>query len=135
MNYKKYRWVRGPYPDHKKYYDVGFNQDGTLHNPRGYPEAEILSVLREMEERKRACRSEAAKKAAATRRDRRSNLVYSVAQKIVAGHRYGPRHNCVVCGKGLGDPQSIERGIGSDCWQLVLALITQLQAAKETTAA
>jgi hypothetical protein len=27
---------------------------------------------------------------------------------------------CVLCGKALDDPESISRGIGSDCWQSVL---------------
>jgi Family of unknown function (DUF6011) len=120
-----YRWVYGPGSGpSSRHYDVGFNEDGTLHNPNGYPEAEILPILHRVVEEARRQRSEAAKKAAKTRADRRSKLVYSV----------GPRNNCVICGKGLGDPQSIERGIGSDCWQFVLAIIAR-EAAKRTTAA
>jgi hypothetical protein len=31
---------------------------------------------------------------------------------------------------GLDDPQSVERGIGSDCWRGVLAIITSAREAE-----
>ena len=67
--------------------------------------------------------SEAAKKAAITRRKRTDKRIYEAARRIVDGHLFGPSDNCFICGKGLGDPDSKERGIGSDCWQSILDCI------------
>jgi Family of unknown function (DUF6011) len=113
--------------------NVGILPDGALHNPNGYPDDEVRAAVLAADERRRVRRSDAAKKAAATRRDRHSRLVYSVARKISEGREYGPRQNCVVCGKGLTDPESVARGVGSDCWQCVLEAISQSQAAKQPT--
>ena len=119
----KYRWVLKPgssmpvcWPD-GVFHSVGILSDGTLWNPNGYPENEVRAAVLAADERRRIRRSNAAKKAAATRHERHGRLVYSVAKGIVEGREYGPRENCVVCGKGLTDPQSIARGIGSDCWK------------------
>ena len=37
----RYRWV---YHNEAKLYDVGILPDGTLHNPRGYPDDDVRSA-------------------------------------------------------------------------------------------
>jgi Family of unknown function (DUF6011) len=119
----KYKWVRS---GSDKLYNVGILDDGTLHNPRGYPADMVRSAVLAAIERSRQRRSEAAKKAAKTRALRQERKVYAIAQKLQLGHKYGPSSICVVCDKDLADPESIERGIGSDCWQKVMAKLTEL---------
>jgi hypothetical protein len=115
---RKYRWVRTKLG--VVFHDVGILADGTLHNPRGYPEDAVrAAVLATIEEQAQE-RSQAAKKAAATRTRRRERKIYEIIKKLELGHKYGPAQHCVVCGKWLGDPESIERGIGSDCWQQII---------------
>jgi hypothetical protein len=126
----KYQWVFKP-GFNGKFRDVGILSDGTLWNPNGYPENEVRAAVLDADARRRIRRSNAAKKAAVTRRERHGRLVYSVAKGIVEGKEYGPRKNCVVCGKGLTDPPSIARGIGSDCWQCILEAISQSRAADQ----
>jgi hypothetical protein len=60
----KYRWVR--YGD-DRLYEVGVLEDGTLHNPRGYPEEIVRAAVLAADTRKHERRSRAAKKAAATK--------------------------------------------------------------------
>lgn len=117
---KRWKWIRH---DGDVLLDVGINDDGTLWNPHGEPEATVRAAIAAAEERDRHRRSKAARKAAETRRKRQERQVYKVAHEIVDGHRFGPASHCVICKRGLDDPQSIERGIGSDCWQDVLAAI------------
>ena len=104
-------------------HDVGVNPDGTLHNPNGYPDELVRTACAAAEQRRHARRSTAAKKAAGTRRNRQDRRVYDAARRIVDGEVFGPRQDCFICGRGLGDPESIGRGIGSECWQFVLDLI------------
>jgi Family of unknown function (DUF6011) len=104
-------------------YSIGWNADGTLYNPNGYPEERARAALEAAEERAHQRRSSAAKKGAETRRKRIEAKVYTVARRIVDGHVYGPSNACVICERGLADTESIERGIGSECWQAVLARI------------
>jgi hypothetical protein len=101
-------------------WDVGRRPDGSLYNPHGYPEETVRAALAAAEERLRERRSASAKQAAETRRKRTDRRVYEVAQRIVDGHVFGPRNHCYICGRGLDDPNSIARGIGSECWQDVL---------------
>lgn len=119
----RWRWVYRDAErprDGGRFYDVGVNEDGTLHNPRGYPEADVRAAVAVAEERQHQRRREAAAKAAVTRRRRQERKVYEVAQRIATGGQYGPTTACVICGRGLSDPPSIQRGIGSECWQGVL---------------
>jgi hypothetical protein len=103
--------------------DVGVNPDGTLYNPHGYPDELVRAAVAGAEERRHARRSAAAKKAARTRQARQEKHVYGVARRIVDGEVFGPATSCQICGKGLGDPESKLRGIGSDCWQKILEVI------------
>jgi hypothetical protein len=100
-----------------KLYDVGILPDGTLHNPRGYPDDIVRAAVL------------SAKKAGATRPRRRQKRVAQIAARILAGHDIDERTNCAICGRGLGDPASIKRGIGSECWQDLLATIENMRSA------
>lgn len=103
------------------YWDVGVEKDGSLYNPHGYPDDLVRAAVCEAEERRHARASRAAKKAAETRRRRRERLVYEVVQRLKDGGALTPGTHCEICGRGLDDPESIARGIGSDCWQVILA--------------
>lgn len=70
-----------------------------------------------------ARRSAAAKKAAATRDRRRHLYGKKLAIRIAGGEVMGPSLQCKVCDKPVTDPESIARGIGSDCWQFVMSLM------------
>jgi hypothetical protein len=113
-------------------YNVGIFADGTLYNPRGYPEDIVRAAVLAANQRRAQRRSQSAKKAAITRAAGREKKIYEVVEKLQLGHKYGPASHCVVCGKGLGDPESIERGIGSDCWQVILR---KLDAEQQMTTA
>lgn len=119
-----WRWV---HHGNQRLYDVGINEDGTLHNPNGYPEDDVRSAIAGAVERRHKRRSEAAKRGAETRRLRQEKKVYAVVRRLRLGEKFGPRSHCVICGKGLGDPVSIERGIGSDCWQGVMSMVTRAE--------
>jgi hypothetical protein len=123
----KYRWIlRDTEPGTRRdlLYDVGILADGTLHNPHGYPEDVVRSAVSAAIERGKKDRSDAAKKAAVTRGVRMERKVYEVVRQLGLGHKYGPSASCCICGKLLDDPQSIERGIGSNCWQRVMKAMT-----------
>jgi hypothetical protein len=112
----------------QKYFRVGLNADGSFWSPDGHDEAIVRPVVEATIAEWHPARSAAAKRAAETRRHRLELKVYRVAQRILAGGQYGPRAQSYVCRKGLGDPPSIERGIGPECWGRVLAAITRAQA-------
>ena len=122
---RRWKWIRH---DGGKLWDVGVNGDGTLHNPNGYPEATVRAAVEAAIERRRRRAQDAAKRGADTRKARHDRRVYDVARRIVAGEKWGPREHCAICGRGLNDPGSIERGIGSECWQWVLGAITESRA-------
>jgi hypothetical protein len=107
------------------YRDVGIEDDGTLFNPHHYPEDLVRAAVQRAEARLHDRRSAAAKKAAETRRLRKERLVYETVQRLQAGGVLTPGINCEICGRGLTDRQSKARGIGSDCWQLIMAHLTR----------
>jgi hypothetical protein len=111
------------------FYNVGVGADGTLHNPRNYPEDEVRAAIAGAQERARARRSSAARKAAVTRRKRQDQRVYEAARRIVDGEVFGPADSCFICWRHLDDPESVRRGIGSECWQGVLERIRAARAA------
>ena len=121
----RYKWV---WHGGERLFDVGILDDGTLHNPRGWPEDIVRAAVMAADERRHARRSQAAKKAAETRRQRTAKRVYAVAKRLtLQGNPVGPRNSCVICGRGLGDQQSIDRRIGSECWQDVLSAVAALR--------
>src|SRR5262245_53287295 len=112
--------------DGQEMHDLGVRDDGSVVNPNGYPEAAVRAAVAWAEERRRVRRSTAAVRAAATRRHRMERRVYEVAQRIIDGHGFGPSGRCAICTKELGDPESIKRGIGSDCWQGVICMLATM---------
>lgn len=116
---KPVRW-RYVHDGYRYLYDVGIKADGTLHNPRGYPEDHLRTVIQGVQERLHARRSAAAKKAAKTRADRKEKRVYAVVQRLKNDGTFIPAPHCEICGKALDDTESRARGIGSDCWQQIL---------------
>jgi hypothetical protein len=119
MNRKQRYWR---YINHEgqTLHNIACHADGSLYNPNGYPDDLVRAAVAAAEEHQRQRRSEAAKQAAKTRQARKERLVYQAARRIIDGEVFGPRKSCFICKRGLGDPESIQRGIGSECWQFVL---------------
>jgi hypothetical protein len=119
----RYKWVT--LVDGTQMYEVGIEVDGSLFNPRGYPDDEVRAAVLAANERRRQRRSNGAKKAAETRRERTAARVYQAAKRLTlaGGNSIGPRGSCFICRRRLGDSDSINRGIGSECWQDVLDCI------------
>jgi hypothetical protein len=76
-------------------YEIGIFKDGTLRNPRNYPEDQVRKVLDRLYEKERQRRSDAAKAAAVTRKRRQAKLIHEIAKGIAEGRKYGPRPNAV----------------------------------------
>jgi hypothetical protein len=116
----RWKWVRH---DGDIYRDVGVDKDGSVHNPNGYPEDVVRAAVEGAEARRHARASEAAK--------RKDRMVYQVVQRLRDGGTFTPGTHCEICGRGLDDPDSKARGadvsptpgIGSECWQLILAAL------------
>jgi hypothetical protein len=121
----KWKWVRH---GADVLYEVGILEGGTLHNPRGYPDEIVREAVLAADARRAERRSNGAKKAAVTRNRRQETRVLQIAKRIVEGSGTGPRINCVICGRGLADTESIQRGIGSECWQGVLSAVESKEA-------
>ncbi len=68
---------------------------------------------------------------AATVDVRTEREVHAIAKRIIEGYGIGPQHRCAICRKSLSDRESIDRGIGSECWQYVLEMLTKMAAAHE----
>jgi protein-arginine kinase activator protein McsA len=110
-------------------YQVGINADGSLWNPNGYPDDMVRAAIAAADSRRHERRSKAAKQAAETRAVRQQDRVGYIAKRVAAAQKTGPRSHCYVCGRHLTDPESITRGIGSECWQDVLAQISEITRA------
>jgi Family of unknown function (DUF6011) len=121
----RWKWI---WHGETKLYDVGILPDGTLHNPRGYPDDIVREAVAAADARQHERRSRAAQKAGATRRHRRQKRVAEIAARILAGYGIGERTSCAICGRGLGDPASMKRGIGSECWQDLLATLENMRS-------
>jgi hypothetical protein len=117
-----YRWVRHA-SGRGTFADVGILEDGTLHNPNGYPEAEVRAGVEAAIARRKERRKKAAAKAVVTRARRLARRKGQIADQIRQGHGVGPRDTCACCLKALQDALSMERGIGPECWQQILQLI------------
>jgi hypothetical protein len=130
----RYRWLRKSTFTSawdERFYDVGVNDDGTLYNPNGYPEADVREVIAAAQARRTERRKKAAAQAASTRQRRHELRVHKIAQTLVEQRQIGARHWCACCQRQLSDPESIARGIGPECWDGVLARIEALQASKQ----
>jgi hypothetical protein len=118
----KYKWVRVE-GGADRLFDVGILADGSLHNPCGYPEDVVRAAVASADARHHERRSAAAKKAALTRAKRQERKVAAVAKRILAGEGISAQSHCAICGRGLDDPESIARGVGSECWQDVVRIV------------
>jgi Family of unknown function (DUF6011) len=125
----KWKWVRH---NDAVLFDVGILPDGTLHNPNGYPDDDVRTAVLAADQRRQERRSRGAVRAAETRSRRRERKAYDAAARLVAGLKTGPRSHCYVCGRGLADDQSIQRGIGSECWQGVLTTMARIRTTEPT---
>src|SRR5262249_35096413 len=104
-------------------YNIGIDSAGYLSNPHNYPEDKVRNALRWAGAEAEVRKKEGAIHAVETRARRRSKLIHEIAAGILAKRKYGPRSFCCICQKILSDPQSIERGIGPECWDQILVLI------------
>jgi hypothetical protein len=116
----RYKWVRH---EGGKLYEIGILSDGTLHNPNGYPDDVVRAAVSAADARRHERRSRAAQKAAETRRFRQRMRFNDVVKYLLANNRLGPSRHCFMCGRHLTDPESISRGIGSECWGSVQSKI------------
>jgi Family of unknown function (DUF6011) len=127
----RYRWVWRDAEKSERLFAVGILLDGSLYNPNSYPEDIVRAAVLAANACRHERRSAAAQKAAETRRERQKAKVHHIARRVAANQNCGPRHRCYVCGRKLDDPQSIARGIGSECWQDVLSTIASIQRNSE----
>jgi hypothetical protein len=134
---KHYRWLTVyTDPGHAALYDVWIEPDGSLHNPRGYPEETARAAALKADVRKAERLAEARKRGVKKRQERQKARIYEAARRIVDEEGIGQRTHCYCCRKYLTDPESIERGIGPECWQRVLeAMATWRRERAEATQA
>src|SRR5699024_6489958 len=92
--------------------------------------ARIIRVVHDALVQSHAARSRSAKKAAQKRAERMAKATYEAARRLKQD-TLAPKHNCIICGRGLGDDESIQRGIGSECWQRVLDIVHLLDRSAE----
>ncbi len=119
-----WRWVRH---NGERLYDFGILDDGAMRNPNGYPEEIVRAAIEGVKERLHLPRGEAAKQAARTHRRRREGKVYELVERLKNYGQLPPALQCCICGKGLDDSESLERGVGSHCWQDVLRALEAAQ--------
>jgi hypothetical protein len=126
----KWNWVRVRGSNsNERLHNVGILEDGTLHNPNGYPEEVVRASVLAAEADRHERRSKAAKAAAATRKRWQDGLTIWFARRVLQGRGvFGPKRNCEICGKALTDQASIDRGIGSDCWGNVMRYADRIRA-------
>ena len=117
---KSYRWIQWQGQVFNK---IGISGDGQLSNPNNYPEDKVRAALRWVGAKAVVTRKEATIRAVATRARRRAKVIHGIAAGILADRQYGPRNFCCICEKALTDSESIQRGIGPECWDHILILI------------
>jgi hypothetical protein len=117
-------------PDGDRLHDVGLFVDGTLYNPRHYPEDVVRAAIGAAMERRQVRRHVSAKQAAATRQVRRERRIYQLVQRYRERGAFTPATHCALCRRALTDPASLARGIGSECWSEVLAHLTTVEIAR-----
>lgn len=127
-NMKKYSYVKY---QGNRYYNIGQEQDGTFYNPKNYPHEIVWEILEWIAEEKRQRKADAIRRGVATRKRRRELKINEIAMALIRGDGIGSQMVCACCKKVLGDPESIERGIGPECWQHVLDMIERIQRRKE----
>jgi hypothetical protein len=98
---------------------VDIRCDGTLSNPKGYPEAEARAAIEEAAVQKRAAIEQSIRDGVETRAWRRQSALWQAVKAWRSG-KLTPGRACRVCDKELTDPPSIARSIGPCCWEHIL---------------
>jgi hypothetical protein len=106
--------------------NLGIYADGNLHNPNGYSDDLVRRAVENAQAKLMARRQASAAKAAVTRKRRAEQRVNQIAQWIVEGRKTGPSNRCHNCHRALDDQVSIARGIGSECWQVILRVVERM---------
>jgi len=126
MTSSKWNYVSHPETKGERLLDVGLFEDGSLRNPNGYPEDVVRRGV-EAAIARRTTKRKAAAKAVGPRKWRHEQHVHEVAKKLLRSEKIDPSQVCVICRKGLNDRESIQRGIGPECWQGVLSAIERIK--------
>ena len=124
--FRGWSWIRLPNGD--KVRNVRVVVDGGVSRlcfDGGFTEAEVREVAIQTLRRKKQRRSDSAKKASVTRKSRVDQMVHVVA-KHYTENKLQPSSFCLICGRFVGDPESVKRGVGADCWQKVLRVVETL---------
>jgi hypothetical protein len=135
---KHYHWTRiikrpnGSDRQYVVYYDVWIEPDGSLHNPFNHqPEELVRTAVLEADAKKTERMANAAKQAVATRKRRREARIHEAAKRYLSERGVGKQTHCYCCHRVLTDPESIDRGIGPECWEHVLYHVTRIKAEAE----
>jgi hypothetical protein len=125
---------RGPDARRHFIHDVGIRDDGSLWNPRNYPEADVRAAIAETDAQEAARKQEAIRQGVETRARRREKRIWQAADALRRGEGIGNHTSCYCCHKVLTDPVSITRGIGPECWEHVLQRVEWHRAQAEGAA-
>jgi hypothetical protein len=117
------------------FYSVGIEADGTLWNPNGYPEDRVRELVAGALEREHQRHEEAIKRGVAKRKRRRETRIHEAARKLLIKAGIGDSDRCYCCNKLLSDPVSMRRGIGPECWEIVLRHREQLRSQEQRATA
>jgi Family of unknown function (DUF6011) len=109
------------------FYSIGIEADGSLWNPNGYPEDRVRELVTGALERARQRHEKAIKRGVEKRKRRRETRIHEAARKLLIEAGIGDRDRCYCCNKLLSDPVSMKRGIGPECWEIVLRRREQLR--------
>jgi hypothetical protein len=124
---KHYRWSWVYGKDRELYHSVWIEPDGSLHNPRNYPEEPARAAALAADQRKADRLRESRERGVKKRRERREARIQEAAKRILRKEGIGNSDHCYCCHKFLTDPESIGRAIGSECWQHVLDIVARLE--------
>jgi hypothetical protein len=125
LNMKHYRWRWVYSRNGEIFYRTWINQDGSLHNPNGYPEEVARAAALWADEQKHQKLIEGRKRGVETAKRRREQRIAKITRDFLFGKHIGNLSHCAICSKALGDPTSISRGIGSECWPRLMDRLAQ----------
>lgn len=124
--FRGWKWIR--LPSGHKARNVRIVDEGgvsRLHFEGDFSETDVRQAALTTLRRDKQIRSEAAKKAALVRQIRVEQKVHLIAKLYIA-NRLHPSCVCGLCGRELEDNSSIQRGVGTECWQRVLQKVEML---------
>ena len=84
----------------------------------------LEEYVQEKTERLKASRAQAVE----TRKRRKEQRLAEVVRAFLLGKGVGNLTHCAVCDRALSDPESIARGIGSECWPRLMDHVAQARA-------